>query len=321
MVETTRTVQFGVGRSADIEVEFGTLRVYEWGPQDASDVIFFWHGAEFHTGLSISEVATVLAERGVRTIAPDAPGFGRSPAPFTDRPELAEPSRLAEIAADVVRHRCDGSALFVGHSWGAHIGCWAAADASRLWRGLLLIDGGFFDFGDLFTRLWGIGPIAALARLHDRFDDVSFADWSAYFSHLRQSMLRWTPEQDAMYRSAAKETPDGRVVPIISGATATAIAAGLVEHPTSLAWPGLRAGAIPVHLMLSTEPPAAAADRQRGFLKQFLGAVPAATTERVAAATHEMVDDAHLAVIGRILACLGASDSPPATEKDASKCN
>jgi len=297
-------------RSVDVDIQFGTVRVHEWGPPDAGGLVFFWHGAEFHSGLSVAEVATALAARGVRTIAPDAPGFGRSPVLFAAHPELAEPARLAQGAAEIVRKLSDASALFVGHSWGAHLGCWAAADASGPWRGLLLIDGGFFDFGDLFTRLWGVEPRAALARLHDRFADVSFADWPAYYSHLRQTMMRWAPEQEAMYRSAAREAADGRIYPIVSGATAAAIAARLVEHPTSSAWPGLSARAVPVHLMLSTEPADVAADRQRGFVAQFRGAVPAASIEQVPASTHEMIDDAHLHVVHRILACLDVPDVP-----------
>lgn len=281
--------------------------VHEWGPPESSDVVFFWHGAEYHSGLSISEVASVLATRGVRTIAVDAPGYGRSPA-GTD----ADPRALAQLADDVVTARSASPALFAGHSWGAHVACWAGAGAPRTWRALVLLDGGFFDFADLFARVLGADNEVALAAIHERFADASFDDWPSYFAHLRHGLLRWTDAQEWMYRAAAREGVDGRIRPIVSGATSAAIAAGVVQRPTSQSWAAIAAAGLTVHLLLSTEPPEAATRRQEKFVDAFARALPDADIGRVAGSSHEIVDDAASVVTERLLAALAASASPPA---------
>ena len=270
-----------------------SVNVHEWGPASSPDVVFFWHGAEHHAGANVGEIARLLATEGVRVIALDAPGFGRSPADLD-----ADPVRLARLAVDVVAARYAAPAIFVGHSWGAHIACWAGAESPSTWRGLFLLDGGFFDFTELFAR-----------RAPDPGDAPTevFADWAEYFAHLRVGRRRWTTAQESMYRTTAHEDAAGRIHPISTGPTSRAVTAGVVNRPTSASWARIATAGLPVRVLLSTEPADAVARRQDGFLAAFATALPDAGIESIPGATHEIVDDAAEAIADRLNAFLDAT--------------
>lgn len=290
-------------RSSLFDVDGHRLAVSDWGPVEAQDSVLFLHGAEFHSGMNIAEIAALLAAHGVRTVALDAPGYGSSPASVPD--VLRPPAHLAGLAAEVARRTQLGTPLLAGHSWGSHVACWASITPGTNWRGLLLLDGGFFDFADLFARLLPGGSTdAVLDALHARLSALSFGSWPDYFDHIESTLLRWTPAQQFMYSAAAREYDDGRIRSVQPPSRHTGSAASMVEWPTSLSWPSLAASGLPVHLMLSTEPPEAAHRRQHLFMDNFGAAVPHATVERIAQSTHEILDDAANAVAHRILACL-----------------
>jgi pimeloyl-ACP methyl ester carboxylesterase len=282
-----------------------SVHVREWGPVASTHVLFFWHGAEFHSGRNVAEIAGRLARSGVRTIALDAPGFGRSPSVFEEHPEQADPRRLAELASTIVAARSDAPAVFAGHSWAGNIGCWAVADPAGPWAGLVLLDGGYFDFGELIAQVLRRTPEQALADLHDRFDTLSYAGWSAYFEALAAGMLRWEPAQPAMYAEAARAESDGTIHPIVSGPDARAIAQALVQRPTSGSWAALAATDRAVRLLRSTEPAERVAAREVGFAAQFARAVPQALVQSVPNATHEILDDAPEPVARAIAEVLG----------------
>jgi pimeloyl-ACP methyl ester carboxylesterase len=97
----------------------GPLFVYEWGERDRP-ALLYWDGLG-GTGLHANELGPLLAEEhGLRVIAPDPPGHGRSPAPAAD--EL-RPSRLAATAATLLSELGVDQAAFLGFSWGC---AWAA---------------------------------------------------------------------------------------------------------------------------------------------------------------------------------------------------
>jgi pimeloyl-ACP methyl ester carboxylesterase len=277
------------------------LFVREWGPADAEDAVLFLHGAECHTGASIGEVARSLATSGIRTIAPDAPGFGRSPA----SPVTGDPPATAELLGALAARCARGAVVLAGHSWGAHVVCWAVAKPSNSWRGALLIDGGYVDFADIFSRVLGMTSEVALEHLHASHANACFPSWEDYFSHLRSGLRRWGAAQMEMYRTAAHQEGDGQVRPIVSASTSADLARSLVERPTSNSWAAMDQGAIPVHLMLSTEPPARASALREEFISSFREALPHAQVQRVPAATHEVIDDAPEAVVGAVLGLLG----------------
>jgi pimeloyl-ACP methyl ester carboxylesterase len=78
--------------------------------------LVFWHafGAET-SGAYPTEVAPTLVDAGLRLIAPDAPGFGESPALPAKRYETAA---VVELLGGVLDERGVDRANFMGHSWG-----------------------------------------------------------------------------------------------------------------------------------------------------------------------------------------------------------
>ena len=75
------TLQSVEERWADLEGLQLFLRL--WGQPDARPILC-WHGLGLRAGLSYNELGLLLAERGWRVIALDAPGFGASPATSYD---------------------------------------------------------------------------------------------------------------------------------------------------------------------------------------------------------------------------------------------
>jgi pimeloyl-ACP methyl ester carboxylesterase len=106
-----------VPRESFVEVRGLRLCVLSWGPQDGPIVVCL-HGMLDHAG-SMAEVARRLARRGLRVIAPDLRGHGRS-----GHVGAGGSYHLVDFVADVdALARTLGPARFtlVGHSLGASI--------------------------------------------------------------------------------------------------------------------------------------------------------------------------------------------------------
>ncbi len=120
------------------------LALREWGDADSTPIVC-WHGAGDQSR-QFEQAAQVWAdEDGLRVLAPDAPGHGRTRA-------LADgdyrPSRLASLAADLLDELGLERTIWCGFSWGASVGCrFAVAHAQRI-SALVLIEGAFVDFRD-----------------------------------------------------------------------------------------------------------------------------------------------------------------------------
>src|ERR1700682_5515170 len=91
----------------------------EWGPPDAEQVVLCVHGLT-RNSRDFDFLARRLAQRGLRVIAPDLPGRGKSAwvEPPTD---YATPLYLAAMAAVIAR---TGAAAvdWIGTSLGGHVG-------------------------------------------------------------------------------------------------------------------------------------------------------------------------------------------------------
>jgi pimeloyl-ACP methyl ester carboxylesterase len=158
-------------------LDAGGLRVWlrEWGPADGPPV-FSWHGLG-DTGANHEGFGSLLAgEHGLRVLAPDLPGVGASP-------PLARERYDSDASADVAVSLLDALGIercaFVGHSWGATIGCYAAVRHPRRLSALVLLDGGYLDLADV----WPSAPpsyesLVELAR--GRAPDVTTPEvWAA----------------------------------------------------------------------------------------------------------------------------------------------
>lgn len=151
------------------------LFVREWG-EPGGRALVFWDGLG-GTGLHANEIAPILTdEYGLRVVAPDAPGHGRSP---ELPPEGYRPSALAKLVTDLLSALGLAKAAFVGFSWGAEIGCAFAARYPERTTRLVLIDGGYLDFADLPAFDPGMDLSTFVARAREKAHEDWYASWEA----------------------------------------------------------------------------------------------------------------------------------------------
>jgi pimeloyl-ACP methyl ester carboxylesterase len=231
-------------------VEAGGARflLREWGERRARPLLF-WHGLGA-TGAELEPVGPLLAgEYGLRVLAPDAPGLGASP-PLGREGYASEAS--AEQAAALLDALEAVPAVFLGHSWGATVGCYLASQQRELVDSLVLLDGGYLDLGDL---PWASEPpsydeLVALVRTRQ--------EWA--------NLETTTPEVWAAVVEAGFRQPPS---------------AALERIPRDL----------PVLVVAATEPPEMEAVRQER-LERFRAAVPQADVRRLPGVSHNLLAEA-----------------------------
>jgi pimeloyl-ACP methyl ester carboxylesterase len=106
------------------------LHYQEWG---SGDPVIALHPLALESS-AFAGLAAVLAERSLRTLAVDLPGFGRSPAP--DEP--LSPARLAGPVLELARS-LERPPLLVGMSLGARVALEAALLEPRAVRGVVAV--------------------------------------------------------------------------------------------------------------------------------------------------------------------------------------
>jgi pimeloyl-ACP methyl ester carboxylesterase len=106
----------------------GTLHYQEWG---AGDPVIALHPLALESG-AFAGVAEALAARGLRTLAADLPGFGKTPAPN----EPLTPGRLAEPVVELARS-LERPPLLIGMSLGGRVALEAALTHPGLFRGIV----------------------------------------------------------------------------------------------------------------------------------------------------------------------------------------
>src|SRR5215203_4581872 len=108
--------------------------------------LVLWHAlGAVQSGAYLTEIAPALTEAGFRVIAPDAPGFGRSPSLPA---EHYEPDSLVELLRDLLDERGLERAVLIGHSWGGSVSMAFAAQAPERVDGLVLVDSAQMDYQD-----------------------------------------------------------------------------------------------------------------------------------------------------------------------------
>jgi pimeloyl-ACP methyl ester carboxylesterase len=108
----------------------GTLQYQEWG---AGDPLIALHPLALESG-AFAGVAEALVRRGLRTLAVDLPGFGKTPAP--EQP--LTPARLAAPVIELARS-LERPPLLVGMSMGGRVALDAALTHPELFRGIILV--------------------------------------------------------------------------------------------------------------------------------------------------------------------------------------
>jgi pimeloyl-ACP methyl ester carboxylesterase len=170
---------------------FRRLAYAEWGSPTAARTVVCVHGVS-RNGRDFDTLAQALAERGMRVIAPDLPGRGRSdwlasPLHYTDRAyTLAMSALIARLDVPQVD--------WVGTSLGGHIGMMLAAEQRTPIRRLVLNDFGarisaaaLRRIGSYLVKQWRFASIAELEmhlrEVHAPFGPLNDAQWK----HLAES--------------------------------------------------------------------------------------------------------------------------------------
>ena len=249
----------------------GPLFVYEWGEPEAP-ALLYWDGLG-GTGLHANEIGPLLVrDHGLRVVAPDAPGHGRSPALA---PDEFRPSRLAALAADLLTELGVERAAFLGFSWGGRVGCWFSARFPERTTALALVEGGHH------ASLPPTGLKAAIEEARAEREGDTFASWDEFIASESKSLRRWTPALEEAHRGVMQEE-SGRVAPILSAEALGAINQGSRLEPLAEAYPTLAASAVPVLLVV-------ASGIETEAVKRFRAALPDARLESIPDGVHDLV--------------------------------
>lgn len=260
-----------------------SLFVREWGAAERPAVLY-WDGLG-GCGLHANEIAPILVEEhGLRVLALDAPGHGRSEALPLDS---YRPSVLAGVAADLLSALGISRALFVGFSWGGRIACSFGAGFPERTAGLALIDGGYLEWADIagIDRTADLEACIAAARRGAERD--SFESWDAYFALQREELRRWTPELAEAHQAMMREV-GGKIVPILEPEVAGAIRHGEYQEPVTTTHSPIACAGTPV-LMVTAPEEAKYQAAAEAAIARFRSALPKAQVESRADAIHDLV--------------------------------
>lgn len=171
---------------------FTRVAYFEWGPRDAAQVVVCVHGLT-RNARDFDFLARRLADKGMRVVAPDLPGRGKSEW-VAIAADYATPLYLASMAAVIARTGVE-SVDWIGTSLGGHVGMEMAALAGAPIRRLVLN-----DFG---ARVGGVAlqRISSYMRVKRRFGSVEELE-----KHLRSIHEPFGHLTDAQWRHMAEHS-------------------------------------------------------------------------------------------------------------------
>jgi pimeloyl-ACP methyl ester carboxylesterase len=287
------------GRVEHLTVDGVPLAVRHWGEPDGRPV-FFWHAlGAVVSGAWIAEVALALAEAGHRVVAVDGPGFGESPPLPPDGYAVPALARLLWAVIDTLGLE---RPVLIGHSWGGTIAVHAAADRPSAVRAVVLFDSGHLDYADVP----GSNPEASLEERVEamRGQILDVPNFDALSDEFASEIARpATPELLDALRAGIRVQPDGAVDPIVSPETRAAALQGAVDERPSQSWPVLADAAVPVLLLLATEPENTRLQNEAAA-ERFGAAVPLAELRWCEGWGHDLIADGGPTLAGEVLAWL-----------------
>lgn len=264
------------------------MHVREWGSREGRPLVF-WHALGAGTsGAYLTEMAPTLTDAGIWLIAPDAPGFGRSPALPAERYETGS---LIDLLAGVLDERGIERAILMGHSWGGTIVMtFAAAHPDRV-EGLVLVDTGQMDYQDSpnFPHGKSLEELVDDARAPER--QIRVAGWAALEADAQAEVRRpVTPELLEVFKAGVREQ-DGELVGIVTPEVRGAALNGLMETRVSSSWPAIAEAGIPILLLVATEPEELRG-RSEAAMPIFSDRFPDAEIHWLEGAGHDLIADA-----------------------------
>jgi pimeloyl-ACP methyl ester carboxylesterase len=170
---------------------FARIAYLDWGAKDADQVVVCVHGLT-RNARDFDFLARRLAHKGMRVIAPDLPGRGKSEWVSTAS-DYATPLYLAAMAAVIARTGVE-AVDWIGTSLGGHIGMEMAALPGNPIRRLLLNDFGARVGGVALQRISSYMKVkrrfasieemeAHLRSIHEPFGHLSDAQWRHLAEH------------------------------------------------------------------------------------------------------------------------------------------
>jgi pimeloyl-ACP methyl ester carboxylesterase len=281
------------------------VHVREWGSPEGRPLVF-WHAlGALTSGAYLTEVAPALTEAGFWLIAPDAPGFGRSPAL---PPEAYRTEAVVGLVEGVLDERRIERAVLMGHSWGGTVmTAFASAHPERV-EGLVLVDSGHADYQDQpsFPHGKSFEDLVAMYSQPERSVRTTAEDFER---DVKAEVGRApTPELLEAFRAGLREE-DGKLVGIPTPEARASAMAGLMDTRVSASWPAIAEAGIPILLLLATEPAETHALNEAAaaaFAQRF----PDAELRFFEGAGHDLFADAGPA-LARVVAEWGGRLPPP----------
>jgi pimeloyl-ACP methyl ester carboxylesterase len=263
------------------------MHIREWGSPNGRPLVF-WHAlGAAQSGAYLTELAPALTGAGLKLIAPDAPGFGESPAL---PPGGYRMDSLLELLRGVMEDRGLERAILMGHSWGGTIAMsFAAAEPERV-EGLVLVDTGHMDYQDSpnFPHGKSLEELIDDARDPERSIRVAVDEFE---TAAQEGVPRpATPELLEALRAGVREE-DGELVSILTPEVRGAVIQGIMDVRVSSTWPTIAAAGIPILLLVATEPEELCERSEQGvpiFARRF----PDAEIHWIEGAGHDLIADA-----------------------------
>src|SRR5262245_28719816 len=171
---------------------FTRVAYTEWGPRDAEQTVVCVHGLT-RNSRDFDFLAQRLAQRGIRVVAPDLPGRGRSER--LARGHLYATPAYLSVMAGLLSRLNVAAVDWVGTSLGGHIGMELAALPGAPIRRLVLNDFGARLQGVALNRL---GKYSRLKRQFASIDELE--------QHLRIIYQPFGALTDAQWRHMAEHS-------------------------------------------------------------------------------------------------------------------
>ena len=262
------------------------MHVREWGSPDGRPLVF-WHALGSGTsGAYLTEIAPTLTDAGLWLLAPDAPGFGESPALPSEEYETAS---VVGMVRDLFDARGIDRAILMGHSWGGTImTAFAAAHPKRV-DGLVLVDSGQIDYQDVpgFPHGKTYEELVEDARRPGRTIRTTAENFER--DAQEEVRRRITPELLEAFRAGLREE-DGQLVSIVTPETRASAMYGLMGTRVTESWPTIAEARIPILLLLATEP-GETREQNRRAAKVFAERFPEAEIHFLENAGHDLFAD------------------------------
>jgi pimeloyl-ACP methyl ester carboxylesterase len=263
------------------------MHVREWGSPDGRPLVF-WHALGSGTsGAYLTEIAPTLTDAGLWLLAPDAPGFGESPALPSEEYETAS---VVGMVRDLLDARGIDRAILMGHSWGGTIMTAFAAGHPKRVDGLVLVDSGQIDYQDVpgFPHGKTYEELVEDARGPERTIRTTAEDFER--DAQEEVRRRITPELLEAFRAGLREE-DGQLVSIVTPETRASAMYGLMGTRVTESWPTIAEARIPILLLLATEP-RETREQNRRAAKVFAERFPEAEIHFLENAGHDLFADA-----------------------------